>query len=239
MKINFNNNTESFTAFTLAEVLITLGVIGVIAALTIPTLINKTNNKELANAFLKNYATIVEASKQIINDNSGDITNIFPTAQDLSDAFAQKLKVSKNCPNTQANGICWPNPVDAKNLAGNDFTGNYNDNAPTLNLNNGSSVRFYNNWYKPACNQWYITRGGKTEGVCAVLHIDVNGMKKPNQLGRDIFELALYPTLGIIGFGTQGDANDYSLGYCSTSYNGADSGCGCAAKVLLEGAINY
>ena len=40
-------------AFTLAEVLITLGIIGVVVAMTLPALINKTRNKELHTAFLK------------------------------------------------------------------------------------------------------------------------------------------------------------------------------------------
>lgn len=43
-------------AFTLAEVLITLGIIGVVAAMTLPALINKTKNKELHTAFLKTYS---------------------------------------------------------------------------------------------------------------------------------------------------------------------------------------
>ena len=45
-------------AFTLAEILITLGIIGVIAAITIPALINKTKNKELHTAFLKTFSEL-------------------------------------------------------------------------------------------------------------------------------------------------------------------------------------
>ena len=40
-------------AFTLAEVLITLGIIGVVASMTIPTLMQKTNDKELVSGTLK------------------------------------------------------------------------------------------------------------------------------------------------------------------------------------------
>ena len=39
--------------FTLAEVLITLGIIGVVAALTIPTLISNTNSRRFASQFKK------------------------------------------------------------------------------------------------------------------------------------------------------------------------------------------
>ena len=40
-------------AFTLAEVLITLGIIGVVAALTLPSIINKIKHKELETGFQK------------------------------------------------------------------------------------------------------------------------------------------------------------------------------------------
>ena len=45
-------------AFTLAEVLITLGIIGVVAAMTLPTLINMTNKKELEVALKKTYSEL-------------------------------------------------------------------------------------------------------------------------------------------------------------------------------------
>ena len=48
-------------AFTLAEVLITLGIIGVVAAMTMPTLINKTQNKQLETAFKVAYSTFSQA----------------------------------------------------------------------------------------------------------------------------------------------------------------------------------
>ena len=44
--------------FTLAEVLITLGIIGITAAMTMPVLFNKTQNKELQTAFLKTYSEL-------------------------------------------------------------------------------------------------------------------------------------------------------------------------------------
>ena len=54
-----NSNKEP--AFTLAEVLITLGIIGVVAALTIPTLITNYKARKLHTQFLKSYSTIQQA----------------------------------------------------------------------------------------------------------------------------------------------------------------------------------
>ncbi len=56
-------------AFTLAEVLITLAVIGIVAALTIPTLVSKNQNKQLYIQFMKSYNTISNAANFSILDN--------------------------------------------------------------------------------------------------------------------------------------------------------------------------
>lgn len=48
-------------AFTLAEVLITLGIIGIVAAFTLPALIQKNNNKVVETRLMKFYSTINQA----------------------------------------------------------------------------------------------------------------------------------------------------------------------------------
>ena len=53
------------SAFTLAEVLITLGIIGVVAALTLPTVINKVQSMILKNQFKKAYSTFYNAMKLV------------------------------------------------------------------------------------------------------------------------------------------------------------------------------
>ena len=57
MKVeDFIMNKKS--GFTLAEVLITLMIIGVIAAMTIPSLMQSTESKEFSVAFKKAFATV-------------------------------------------------------------------------------------------------------------------------------------------------------------------------------------
>ena len=50
-------------AFTLAEVLITLGIIGVVAALTLPSLMTDIGNKKLKTQFFKTYTDLNQAAK--------------------------------------------------------------------------------------------------------------------------------------------------------------------------------
>lgn len=46
-------------AFTLAEVLITMVIIGVVAALTVPSLINSTNNEQFKTGAFKNLSVLI------------------------------------------------------------------------------------------------------------------------------------------------------------------------------------
>ena len=63
-------------AFTLAEILITLSILGVVAAITIPTIINKNSEKITVAKVKKIYATLNNAFLQSILDN-GKIFIIF------------------------------------------------------------------------------------------------------------------------------------------------------------------
>ena len=56
-------NSRDNLAFTLAEVLITLGIIGVVAAITIPTLITKTHSKQYTTSFKKSLSTLSNAAR--------------------------------------------------------------------------------------------------------------------------------------------------------------------------------
>ena len=62
-----NFSLKKFTAFTLAEVLVTLGVIGVVASLTMPTLIENHKKTVLRTQFKKTYSTISEAYGEAVN----------------------------------------------------------------------------------------------------------------------------------------------------------------------------
>ena len=55
--------------FALAEVLVTLGIIGVVAAITIPGLINNSKAARLRSQFLKSYSTVQQVFRQMGNDN--------------------------------------------------------------------------------------------------------------------------------------------------------------------------
>ena len=58
------------SGFTLAEVLITLGIIGVVAAMTMPTLMNATNGAQYKTAYKKALSVLSQAIVMNINGNT-------------------------------------------------------------------------------------------------------------------------------------------------------------------------
>ncbi len=80
---------KKILAFTLAEVLITLGIIGVVAALTMPSLIQNHRRQVVETGLKKFYSTINQAIKMAEIDN-GD--KIYWTASDTDDFFNKYLK---------------------------------------------------------------------------------------------------------------------------------------------------
>ncbi|MGN0019116.1 MAG: type II secretion system protein [Candidatus Gastranaerophilaceae bacterium] len=102
---SFLKNTKKFIAFTLAETLIVMGIIGVVAALTIPNLNSSTNNMEKVTKVKKIYAQLNEAQNRatavygpLINWCTG-LTGEECSAKYM-DRITEFLKVTKTCDET-------------------------------------------------------------------------------------------------------------------------------------------
>ena len=99
----FSRFTSHFSlksaAFTLAEVLITLGIIGVVAAMTMPTLINNINKKHWIAGYKKAYSELSQIH-QLLNSETGG--SYMAECNDFDDVclknlFAEKMKVVESC----------------------------------------------------------------------------------------------------------------------------------------------
>ena len=92
--------TRNYNAFTLAEVLITLVIVGVIAAMTIPTLINKTNKQEYVSRLKKTYSTLSQATNRIIAEEGTPKASVGGWAtspEAVYKLYRKYLRVSKDC----------------------------------------------------------------------------------------------------------------------------------------------
>lgn len=226
MKRKIQNSCNK-KAFTLAEVLITLGIIGVVAALTIPALINNQQKQATVSQVKEIYSILSQATNQINSDCGGDISTCLTnpnaaagnTAEnaEVAGIYEQKLSVVKDCA-TNSSG-CFPsggykylNTVD-------DW---YNPETNTvfykIVIKNGMSIAFA--WEGPT-NVRYFN-----------IYVDINGTKGPNVVGKDLFWFiydrdlkVLEPMSGNYGFGC----------IPNTPTNGE----ACAGRILQEGAVNY
>lgn len=171
--------------FTLAETLITLGIIGVVAALTIPTLIEKYQKKVTVNQIKAAYSLLQQAVQASEADN-GDITGW--EYLDAS-AYAEKyllpyLKVAKRCGSPIYNNIssgCFPN---------NDTF--YKLNGEILGL--GGSCRDPGWWDKSVLSNGMllaVCTGNEGPGYSYIL-VDVNGWKGKSIIGKDVFSFKLF-----------------------------------------------
>ena len=105
-------------AFTLAEVLVTLGIIGVVAALTLPTVINKVQSVILKNQFKKAYSSLLNAINLVQKDE--------PVACWYWD---KKSYASTVCTKRNEYGTCiaWDNKLADGSPVPADYNGSFSD----------------------------------------------------------------------------------------------------------------
>ena len=245
MRNNYNKGTfQQHIAFTLAEVLITLGIIGVVAAMTIPTLMNNSQKKQYVVGLKKAYSTWNQALVQMANDAGcpGDLSCFFDSgdADVMGNKMVKYFKTVKICPQAGSVKGCFPDEV-ASNIDGTGKGAGYDDGVFRFITTDGMAVMFFSPVQD--CDYHAMGAPGTAPGsVCNSdsLYIDVNGLKLPNTIGRDIFQFwitngkgpQLYPTggpdTGIYFW--KGYSCDY--GYNSgTVIDGAD----CAARIMEQG----
>lgn len=194
-------------AFTLAEVLITLGIIGVVAAITMPSIIQNYQKKQTVERLKKSYSTISQALTRSVSDN-GDFSEwgLGPeetdnsairdrTSKILNTYIIPYLKLTKDCGFTE----CRTSPdgihQDGSTLGfGSRTYGSY-----LIYLADGTRVMFF------------IDHSTNSSGVNIYqnlrMYIDINGDSKPNKLGRDIFGLSLEPSTQKVNLWGNSDRN--------------------------------
>lgn len=252
---------KKIVGFTLAEVLITLAVIGVIAVITAGVIQNQ-HSKETYVALQKAQSELQNAVTRTMSEYGcvGDMkcTGLFEKGNDIaSTIFAlngiteaelnsgvkptgmvQFFNVMKNC---GKNTGCFPN-VTYETIGGKKDTAWLAINASAsyyakVVLNDGASVA----WIQSASNNCTRDVGnGPMDNTCGTFLIDINGVKEPNTYGRDLFGFWL-STNGIIYPGGNSHLTQWGYpAYCDTSNTtSGDNGIACTAKVLNDGGVNY
>ncbi len=192
-------------AFTLAEVLITLGIIGVVAALTIPTLISNYQKQEYVAKLKKTYSILTQAFLELTNEYgcNGNLVctglleedegiskyTYYYYSKKLSEKLIKYIKTAEIC-GIEPNKGCFPSAT-ASNFDG---TGNKS------NMDADSYYKFVT----VDGVAIYIANGADncttiTDAIpaCGWVTLDINGPKKPNAIGRDTFYFDIINTDGV------------------------------------------
>lgn len=180
----FLDKFKCFAAFTLAETLIVMGIIGVVAALTIPNLNSSTADKEKVAKVMKAYSNIndavgrAEAVYGPLNDWVQDLSN-----QELFNRMGERItefmKISKTC-GTNKNQGCIGKKIYDKT----------SNDVPIFSLIAGDSADL---GYK------VILADGMSLSISGVYGtgdwlflFDIDGPNKgPSMLGKDIFSFTI------------------------------------------------
>ena len=221
-------------AFTLAELLITLGIIGVVAAMTLPALINNSRNKEFEAALKKNYSVIQQAFDMYQAQNGN---RLIPENYLGNNINKLKLEIMPYFNVIRDCGVGFTNDP-------------YDPECGAVNSGNIDSIQ---SAYKTFHNVTLTSLGLFDDGQFIILDgstifienrndssnvyitVDVNGSgKRPNRWGFDLFTFQLMKEGNILPMGApETDYTDENI-YCSKSSSNSFNGVACTYKALTD-----
>lgn len=237
MRKIFCRTTFKENGFTLAEVLITLGIIGVVAAMTIPTLIVHLNHIKLQSQFKEGYSLLAQAVK-MYNEDEEVNHSTFITATRFSKYFkGATICTDKDKNSTHCIGRTEKDDEGHTSVTNRDYKyTNYAKNTDYIQTNMFDDSQFYLN------NGMLIILDSNPwgKGKNQVISIDVNGKSaKPNAAGHDLFSFELRPTeksggLELVPMGEQDTEFNDKDKHCSKTSKSAYNGVACAYYAMQD-----
>ena len=196
------------SAFTLAEVLITLGIIGVVAAMTMPSLIHKYQEKVRIQQYKKAMSLISQAivSQYAANGVYYECGYGVDNSQcsEMFNDIQKYLKVAKFCENKAFDNGCIPD-YDGMEAALKDSDNNMSDE-DIQDYVHKNCVGFEKNRIKND-NPVLVLADGTIivsylpEWGLKLFLLDINGKKGPNKWGYDMFTAELRRSKGGLSLG--------------------------------------
>ncbi len=182
--------------FTMAEVLIVIGIIGIIAAMTLPTTIAKYKSMVVATQLKKLYSATSQAMLKAVPE--GDFENIpiadggYLGAKNFYEFYLKKqFNTIHECLENDEDG-CWALTKKTDGKSNYSYTHGYGSGTIAFVTADGYNFSI-DTWnakdWESVKNNFGVNVTGKTH--IAVIHVDANGMKSPNVIGKDVFVFVL------------------------------------------------
>lgn len=189
-------------AFTLAEILITLVVIGVVAVLTIPDLIQNYNEKAWATAKSVFEKRLEVATKQM---NTEEKLAGYANTMDFVNELKKYIKITRVCNNNEITKcfdkqVIWSEgeePIDMSAIkTAESFGLDWETDTVAVQFANGvNAVIAYN---PNATQDPYNNQFSATSNSMAILY-DISGNKNPNTNGKDVDKINVEQLAGVAG----------------------------------------
>ncbi len=223
--------------FTLAEVLITLGIVGIVAVLTIPAVMKNYKNRLYTAQLEKVYAQISDAATAVMNDEHVD--NFYETTAGQANAcstdgqtctagigyFLTKYfkSVKKDCVTGDDSCVAGTAVGSYQKISGAN-AGGFDENDYCIQTASGASI----------CGK-YVAAPNK----CMSIAVDVNGQAEPNIVGRDVFAMDIHKDGSISDYNSNCADNNFGCNAedCNNR-NGTNvytTSCGCLNSIIDAG----
>lgn len=222
--------------FTLAEVLIVIGIIGMIANMTIPTLVQNVQEKTTVALLKKAYSTLSQAYTMTASENgtpdTWNLTLNDAGAATMMNMFKPYLRTNKDC---GPNGDCFPN-VSYNHFNNWGYWGNFNTTTAVYKVQLADGILLGSIITDPSCVSDYGS-SQSLHNVCGGFYVDVNGFKNPNVVGKDMFFIYLTKS-GMVPVGTQSETMWPFSGRGCEDVSAA-TGWGCTAWIIYSENMEY
>jgi len=230
--MNFKNVKKVKQAFTLAEMLIVIVIIGVIAAIVTPIIVSNANKVKFVSGLQKANNTFANVVNHAQSDSPMESWNYNQgTEEFVKEYILPRLNVVENC--GMAETGCF---------------------AESYNANNLGATTIDNTYYKVMLTDGVAVGIKVLEGCtddnpsqCIDFIVDVNGKEKPNTWGRDLYNFEGLANLNaIVPFGTFASYDPNTKKWTFAEDGDAAAKCPsqderyCALRVINDGwEINY
>ena len=214
------NNTRR-VGFTLAEVLITLGIIGIVSAMTIPTLINNYQEKALNTQFINAHSFLSQALQLTKSEYNYDTQCYYPVnyssgsqqkwrgCKDFYNSFFENLKVNKYCSKKAYENGCIPdydgldtiNEKAYQDLPAPEGYNSYGEYITKMSCPDWTKNKIHNSTPTYVLNNGIIIFMYNTGQP--MMAVDINGFSKPNEWGKDLFEFTITLKNNDLRFGSR------------------------------------
>ena len=204
-------------AFTLAEIIISVMILGIIASVTVPVLINKYHERTTISKVKRTYSQLNQAILMAVANN-GNFTywNVndgqnATSATQVASYIKPYLNLKKDCGTT----ACMGYTQQIKFLSDQNNPANYDSSGIYYKMVLLDNINVWLRGYDTYCNS-----------NCFVVFFDINGNEEPNTIGKDIYAIYTFKN---------GDIHGAAVGDCTLR----GKGWSCLNYILENNNMDY